>query len=108
MLVASKAIQLTYFSRAYKINSTEETSLVALWEELTDVELEQINGGAIYPPEAIGEATPLGIGYGMSGNEPYYTPLPKLKLPRLAPINPSNRHESPQNNVTITIPLPTP
>lgn len=84
---------------------------MALWEELADAELEQINGSAIYPPEATGAAnsiTPLGIG-GMLGNEPYYTPLPKLKLPRLNPIKPSNRPESPQNNVvTITIPLPTP
>lgn len=88
--------------------------------ELTDAMAEEICGGAIANPETTGKnnastpatsgsgnAIPAAVGYGGMGLTPFLPPLPTTKLARLGPLDPSTR-TAPKNEITITIPLPTP
>jgi hypothetical protein len=105
MLSLLKAIKLISATRKPDISTCEEISSEDLVEELTDIAIEKISAGAVYPPE-IGTEIPVGIGNGGFGLSPDYSPLPKPKLPRLGALDPAKR-TSPKNAVTITIPIPT-
>ncbi|BAZ31562.1 hypothetical protein NIES4074_40350 [Cylindrospermum sp. NIES-4074] len=91
-----------------------------LMAELPDAMAEEVCGGAIANPETTGKnnastpatggfgnAIPAEVGYGAVGLTPFLPPLPATKLARLGPLDPSTR-TAPKNEVTITIPLPTP
>lgn len=82
----------------------------SLMVELTDAMAEEVCGGAIANPVTtggLGNAIPAQVGYGAMGLTPFLPPLPATKLARLGPLDPSTR-TAPKNEVTITIPLPTP
>ncbi|MEA5620697.1 hypothetical protein VB711_23065 [Cronbergia sp. UHCC 0137] len=79
---------------------------------LTDARAEQIYGGTNTNPldtDKNYQIIPSSETYQGVGLTPFYPDLPKTKLARLDPLDPSTRPEfTPKNAITITIPLPLP